>query len=214
MIMSAEACLRWLARNPSEPDEARKSATRVIEQGRRANDVIAGLRSLVRDAPCDFAEVDIHKAIEEVLQLARRQFERANVTLRTNFDRSLPKVEADRVQLQQVVLNLVRNAVEAMAFVDGRSRILTVSSMPSDDGVSIMVADTGIGINPVDRERLFDAFFTTKGDGLGLGLGLSICRKIVTVHGGRLWVEENITHGTTFIFVLPLRRSILQSGSS
>src|ERR1700741_3788912 len=112
MIMSAEACLRWLARNPSEPDEARKSATRVIEQGRRANDVIAGLRSLVRDAPCDFAEVDIHKAIEEVLQLARRQFERANVTLRTNFDRSLPKVEADRVQLQQVVLNLVRKAVE------------------------------------------------------------------------------------------------------
>jgi len=212
MIMSAEACLRWLARSPTEPDEARRSATRVIEQGHRANVVIAGLRSLIRDAPMRFAKCDINEAIEEVLQLARRDFERANVALRTNFDRSLPMIEADRVQLQQVVLNLVRNAVEAMAFVEERSRILTVSSTPADDGVSITIADTGIGINPADRDRLFDALFTTKGN--GLGLGLSICRKIVTVHGGRLWVEENMTHGTTFVFVLPLHRSIQKSGVS
>jgi C4-dicarboxylate-specific signal transduction histidine kinase len=212
MITSAEACLRWLARSPAEPDEARKSATRVIEQGRRANDVVASLRSLIRDVPLRFSEIDINEAIEEVLLLARRDLERASVTLQTNLDRSLPKIEVDRVQLQQVVLNLVRNAVEAMASVEGRNRTLTASSRPAGDHVSITIGDTGIGIDPADRARLFDAFFTTKGS--GLGLGLSICRKIVTVHGGRLWVEENTTHGTTFVFVLPLSRSIRPSGSS
>jgi signal transduction histidine kinase len=209
IITSAEACLRWLARDPGE---ARKSAVRVIEQGRRASDVVTGLRSLVRDAQLHFAELEINDAVEEVLLLSMRELEHAGVTLRTDFDRSLPNVEADRVQLQQVVLNLVRNAIDAMAGIHGRPRVLTASSTAADDHIAVSIADTGVGVVSASKERLFDALYTTKGE--GLGLGLSICRKIITVHGGRLWVRENTTHGATFTFTLPLRQSILASGSN
>jgi len=206
IIMSAEACLRWLARDPAESGEARKSATRVIEQGRRASDVVAGLRSLVRDTKLRFTEVQINDAIDEILLLLNRDIERAGVTLRTELDRSRPVVEGDRVQLQQVVHNLVRNAIDAMTAANGRPRVLTVSSKVADGHVSVEVADTGIGIASPSKERLFDPLYTTKGE--GLGLGLSICRRIIAVHGGRLWAEENTTHGATFTFTLPLRRSV------
>jgi C4-dicarboxylate-specific signal transduction histidine kinase len=205
IMMSAEACVRWLARDPAEPGEARKSVMRVIEQGRRASDVVTGLRSLVRDAQPRFADVQINDAVEEILLLLKRDLERAGVILTTDFDRSIPNVEGDRVQLQQVVLNLVRNAIDAMADVSGGARVLTASSKVADDCVSVAIADTGVGIAAVSRERLFDALYTTKGD--GLGLGLSICRKIIAVHGGRLWVEENTSLGATFTFTLPLRQS-------
>jgi C4-dicarboxylate-specific signal transduction histidine kinase len=212
IIVSAEACLRWLARDHVEPREARESATRVIEQARRASDVVTGLRSLVRNAQLKFTKIDVNEAIEKVLLLSKRELERAGVTLRIDFDRTLPNIEADRVQLQQVVLNLVRNAIEAMAGVEGRNRILTVSSSVVEGYVSITIADTGVGIDPADKVRLFDALYTTKEN--GLGLGLSICRKIVTIHGGRLWVEENATHGTVFVFALPFRQSVQMAGSN
>ena len=210
IIMSAEACRRWLARNPSETDEARKSVMRVIEEGRRAHGVVTGLKLLSRGAQLNFTDVDINEAIEEVLLLSKRELERAGVTLRTDFGKSLPNIEADRVQLQQVVLNLVRNAIEAMASVEGRSRTLTACTRAADDHTFVTIADTGVGIDPANKKRLFDALYSTKGN--GLGLGLAICRKIVTVHGGRLWVEENKTHGTTFAFALPLHQSIQTSG--
>jgi len=209
IIASGEACLRWLARDPAEPGEARKSATRVIEQGRKASDVITGLRSLVRDAQLRLTDVQINDAIEEILVLLTLDFERAGITLRTALDRSIPTIAADRVQLQQVILNIVRNAIEAMAGVNGRPRVLSSSSKVADDHVAVEIADTGVGIAPASRERIFDALYTTKGD--GLGIGLSICRKIVAVHGGRLWVEENTTHGATFTFTLPLRQSVQMS---
>ena len=212
IIMSAEACLRWLARDPAEPGEARRSAMRVIEQGRRASGVVTGLRSLVRDAQIRFADVQINDAIEEILVLLKRDIERANVTLRTALDKSIPTVEGDRVQLQQVVHNLVRNAIDAMTTVNGRPRILTASSKVADGCVLVSIADTGVGITSTSRERLFDPLYTTKGD--GLGLGLSICRKIIAVHGGRLWVEENTAHGVTFTFTVPLRRSATVRGSA
>ena len=206
IIMSAEACLRWLARDPAESGEARKSATRVIEQGRRARDVVAGLRSLVRDTKPRFTEVRINDAIDEILLLLNRDIERAGVTLRTVFDRSKPAVDGDRVQLQQVVHNLMRNAIDAMTAANGRLRVLTVSSKVADGHVSVEVSDTGIGIASPGKERLFDPLYTTKGE--GLGLGLSICRRIIAVHGGRLWAEENTTHGATFTFTLRLRQSV------
>jgi signal transduction histidine kinase len=128
------------------------------------------------------------------------------VMLRTDFDTSMPKIEADRVQLQQVVLNLVRNAIEAMTLVNGRARVLSVSSKLTDGHASVTIADTGVGIDFASRERVFNALYTTKGE--GLGLGLSICRKIVGAHGGRLWVEKRKAPGATFTFALPLRRSV------
>jgi signal transduction histidine kinase len=206
IITSAEACLRWLARDPAEPGEARKSAMRVIEEGHRASNVVAGLRSLVRDAQLQFADVQINDAVEEVLLLSKRELERASVVLRTDFDRSMPKIEADRMQLQQVVFNLVRNAIDAMTGANGRARVLTASSRVTDGYASVMIADTGVGIDPASRERLFDPLYTTKGE--GLGLGLSICRKIVSAHGGRLWVEKNTPHGATLAFALPLCQSV------
>jgi signal transduction histidine kinase len=212
IIMNAEACLMRLERHPAELDEARTFAAGVIEQAYRAADVITGLRSLARDGQLEFANVDINEAIEDVIRLSKRELEGASVTLHADFDRSLPVVEADRVQIQQVILNLIRNAIDAMATVEGRSRILTASSKSAGDHVSITIRDTGTGVDPANRERLFDALYTTKGS--GLGLGLSICRKIVAAHGGRLWIEESTVYGTAFTFVLPLRQSIRMSGSN
>jgi len=206
IIASAEACLRWLTRDPAEPDEASKSATRVIEQGHQASDVVAGLRSLVRDAQLRFTDVQINDAIEEILALLKRDLERAGITLKIALDRSIPTIAGDRVQLQQVVLNIARNAIEAMAGVNGRPRVLSSSSKVADGHVAVRITDTGVGIAPASRERIFDALYTTKGD--GLGIGLSICRKIIAVHGGRLWVEENTMQGATFTFTLPLRQSV------
>jgi len=206
IITSAEACLRWLARDPVAPGEARKSAMRVIEQGHRASNVVTGLRSLVRDAQLKFADVQINEAVDEVLLLSKRELERAGITLRTDFDTSMWKIERDGGELQQVVLNLVRNAIDAMIAVDGRARVLTASSKITDGHASIAIGDTGTGIDPTSRERLFDALYTTKGE--GLGLGLSICRKIVSAHGGHLWVEKNTRHGATFAFALPFRQSV------
>jgi signal transduction histidine kinase len=204
IIASAEACLRWLARDPTEQDEARKSVTRVIEQGRRASSVVAGLRSLVRDARLQFSEVVINEAVEEVLLLSKRELERAEVTLRTKFGASIPPITADRVQVQQVVLNLIRNAIDAMADDEVRARVLTVSSKFADDHAFVTITDTGVGIELASRDRMFDALYTTKAD--GLGLGLSICRKIVDAHGGRLWVENCTTDGAMFTFALPVRQ--------
>jgi signal transduction histidine kinase len=211
ITMSAEACLRWLARDPAEPDEARKSAMRIIEQVRRATEVVSAVRSLVRGTQVQFGRFEINEAIAEVLFLSKREIERAGVTVRTDLDRSLSYVEADRVQIQQVVLNLIRNAIEAMAEVEVGNRILTVSSRAADDRISVAIADTGAGIDPANRERIFDALYTTKR--AGLGLGLSICRKMVNVHGGRLWVEESGRCGTKVAFILPLRQSIQMSAS-
>jgi C4-dicarboxylate-specific signal transduction histidine kinase len=210
MVMSAEACLMKLTGQSAQLDEARKFANGVIDQAYGAADVIAGLRSLVRDARPDVASVDLNDAVEEVLLLSRRELEQAGVTLHTDFDRSLPNVEADRGQIQQVVLNLVHNAIEAMVDVEGKSRILTASSKSAGDHVSITITDTGIGIDPANRDRLFDALYTTKGS--GLGLGLSICRKIITAHGGRLWMEEGTIYGAAFTFMLPHRQSHWMAG--
>lgn len=204
IIMSAEAGLRWLARGPLEATEAQRSVTRIIKQARRATEIVKGVRSLARGTQVHFAKFDINEAVAEVLRLSQREIERAGVTVRTDFDGSLPDAEADRVQIQQVALNLVRNAIEAMAGVEGGNRILTLSSKVLDGMISVAIADTGVGIHPADRERVFESLYTTKG--AGLGLGLSICRKIVNLHGGQLWVEENGTSGTRFTFVLPLRQ--------
>ncbi len=195
IVTSAEACARWLARDPVEPIEARKSAMRIIEEGHRASKVVTGLRSLVRDTQLHFAEVEINENIEEILLISKRELERVGVTPKIDLDRSLPNVEADRVQLQQVVLNLVRNAIESMADVNGRARVLAVSSKLADGCVSVAISDTGVGIDPSSRERLFDALHTTKAQ--GLGLGLSICRKIINAHRGRIWMENNVPHGTS-----------------
>lgn len=205
IVASAEACLQWLGRDPPEAAEARKSATRVVELSLRASKVVSGLRSLVRETGLEFAPVNFNDAIAEVLILMKAELARADVTLRTDFDSKISKIEADRVQLQQVVLNLVRNAVEAMGNVRAKARVLTASSRMIDGQAAVTIADTGPGIEPEVAERLFDTLYTTKSN--GLGLGLSICRKIIIAHGGRLWVDRSNASGTAFTFAVPLRHS-------
>jgi signal transduction histidine kinase len=205
IIASAEACCRWLARDGAELSEAGKSAKRVVELSFRASKVVAGLRTLVRDGQLQFGDVCVNEAVEEVLILSKGELDRDGVALKTDFDTSLPKIEADRVQLQQVVFNLVRNAIEAMADVDERAKVITVSSKLIDSHAQLTIADTGAGFDPTQKERLFDPLYTTKSH--GLGIGLSICRKIITAHRGRLWVESNSAKGAAFTLAVPLRQS-------
>jgi len=201
VVMSAEACVRWLEQHPADNDRAKNSATRVVELGRRVSHVVAGLRFLVRAAPLKCAAVQINEIVDEVLHLSQRDFERNGVTLKTDFDPSLPQIEGDRVQLQQVVLNLVRNALDAMDGVTRNARILTVSTKVVGESVLVTIADTGVGIDPVSAPRLFESLYTTKSE--GLGLGLSISRKIIAAHGGRIWLEKSTAQGAAFTFALP-----------
>ena len=206
IVASAEACLRWLGRDPVGIADARKSATRIIELARRATAVVCGLRSLAREGQPRFAAVRLHEAVDEILLLLKRELECASIAVKTDFDQSMPPIEADRVQLQQVVLNLARNAIEAMADIAGRPRVLTIASRLSEGEVHVAFADTGVGIDPSMGERLFDVLHTTKRG--GLGLGLSICRKIIAAHGGRLWAEQNADFGAKFTFAIPTRQSL------
>ncbi|MET4804725.1 ATP-binding protein [Bradyrhizobium sp. LB11.1] len=209
ILTSAEACARWLDKDPVEAAEARKSIARIIRQARRAAEVVTGVRSLVRGTQIRFAEFDINDAVAEVVLLSKREIERAGVVIRTEFDRSASRLEGDRVQIQQVALNLVRNAIEAMTEVAQGNRILTISSCVADDMIWVTIADTGAGVDPADRDRVFETLYTTKR--AGLGLGLSICRKIVKLHGGQLWVEENGRCGAKFTFSLPRRQAVQAS---
>lgn len=201
VVMSAEACIRWLEQHPADNDRAKNSATRVVELGHRVSHVVAGLRFLVRAAPLKCAPVQINEIVEEVLHLSQRDFERNGVTLKTDFDSSLPQIEGDRIQLQQVVLNLVRNAIDAMDGVKKNARILTASTKVTGDSVLVTITDTGVGIDPASELRLFESLYTTKSE--GLGLGLSISRKIIAAHGGRIWLEKSTAQGAAFSFALP-----------
>ena len=181
----------------------------MLEQGRRATEVTAGLRSLVQDSRLNLASVDINDAIDDVLLLSRRELELGAVTLRADLDRTLPDVEVDRLQIQHVVLNLVRNAIEAMNDVDGRPRVLKVMTGAGVEYISVSIIDTGPGIGSTATDRLFEPLYTTKRN--GLGLGLSICRRIISAHGGQLRVEASTASGTSFVFTLPIHFPVTSS---
>jgi len=196
--------LRWLGRDPPHLEEVRRSLGRIVKDGNRASDVISRIRGLMKKMPPREDEVDINKAILEVVALAHGEVVKNGVSLETELAEGLPLVHADRVQLQQVVLNLVINAVEAMSDAGDRSRELLISTGKVEgdaDGVLVAVRDSGPGLDPASLERLFEAFYTTKPG--GLGMGLSICRSIIEAHGGRLWVEANEPQGAIFRFTVP-----------
>jgi signal transduction histidine kinase len=202
VIGNAEVCLRWLNRDPPDIAEARDSITRLARDGRRAADVIKGLRALARKSGLELTNVDINDAIREVLVLLRGEMERGTIVLHVDlFDVEMP-VSGDRVQLQQVLLNLIRNAMEAMSGVMDRPRILRISSAITDAGeVLVAVEDAGTGLSPDAADRIFEPLFTTKPS--GMGMGLSVCRSIVEAHGGRLSALSNSPYGTIFRFTVP-----------
>lgn len=202
VVAHAGTCLRWLDVQPPQVDEARHALQLVIRDSHRATEVIGRIRELVSRVPPHKDLVNIEEAIREVFALAHGELERNSVQLRTHFLADLPLVPADRVQFQQVILNLMVNAIEAMAGVD-RPRELVVAAGGSDSSeVFIEVRDSGPGLDKESLSHLFDSFYTTKPS--GMGMGLSISRSIVEAHGGRLWAIPNEPGGAVFRFTLPL----------
>ena len=199
VVNNASACLRWLAANNLE--EARQSATLITTDGHRAGEIISRIRALVKKAPPQKDLLDINETILEVIALARSEVQRNRVSLQTQLLNDLPLVLGDRIQLQQVILNLVMNGIEAMSAVTDRSRELLIRSvLLESDRVLVAVQDSGIGLQPESLDHLFEAFFTTKPKGMGMGLAIS--RSIIEAHGGQLWAIPNDGPGATFQLTL------------
>ena len=204
VLMNAETALRWLAAASPKLENARQSLGRIVSDSKRAGDIISRIRDLARNASVGKEALEINDVVLEVIALTRNEISARGVRVRTQLTEGLPSVGGDRVQLQQVILNLIMNAIEAMSELAEESRELSISSVSTGaDGVLIAVSDSGPGLPQADRDRLFDAFYTTKAS--GLGMGLSICRSIVDAHGGRLWATPNEPHGATFCMMLPIR---------
>jgi C4-dicarboxylate-specific signal transduction histidine kinase len=201
-VTNAQAGLRWLDRQSPDLKEARQAFDRIVREGNRASDVIGRIRALIKKAPSRNDRLEINGAIREVIELTRVEAVKNDVSVRTDLADGLPRIEGDRVQLQQVVLNLIINAIKAMSGVSKGARELLISTGKADaGGVLVAVRDSGPGLDPKSTDRLFEAFHTTKPG--GLGMGLTICRSIIEAHGGRLWVSANLARGAIFQFSVP-----------
>jgi C4-dicarboxylate-specific signal transduction histidine kinase len=201
IVNSASACVRWL--DAQKLEEARHSAARAIAESHRASEIIARIRALVKRAPPRKDWLGVNETINEVIALVRNELQRNGVTLETQLSGDLPAILADRVQLQQVILNLVVNAMEALSGTADVTRELLILSEPHPPrSVLVSVRDSGPGIDPKSFDHLFEAFYTTKPQGLGMGLAIS--RSLIEAHGGRLWATANAPHGAIFQFALPV----------
>ena len=205
LITNAEACMSWLGRSPPDLAAARRSVEWIVEDANRTSEVIRRVRALAKKTDTDKAQLDINELVREAMALVQRELSRHEVSLRMELAPGLPAIYGDRVQLQQVIINLVMNAIEAMQCVTDRPRRLAIRSGRDDLGrVFLTVADCGAGVSEADAERIFTPFFTTKSG--GMGMGLAICRSIVEAHAGRLSTFPNEEGGATFQFVLPLHQ--------
>jgi PAS domain S-box-containing protein len=203
MVASAGACARWLAADPPAMAEVRAALDNVVADGKRAREIITRIRALTKRQPLRKDSLDVNFKITEVLALAEQELRSHDIVVRTQLDRTLPHVAGDRVQLQQVLLNLILNAIEAMSAVRDRARELTIVSVQDGPNVVLVeVRDSGTGLDPQRAEQVFEAFYTTKA--AGIGIGLSISRSIIEAHGGRLWASANAPHGAVFRFSLPI----------
>ena len=202
IVTNGNACLRWLGGVKPNFLEARQAVERIIKDSYRASEVISRIRTLVKKAPPRNDRVDLNEVILEVLALAQNQARRSRVELKRELADNLPAVNGDRVQLQQVILNLVVNGMESIATSRNGERELSIStSKDESNNLVVAVRDSGHGLDAANLERVFDAFFTTKPEGMGMGLAIS--RTIIESHGGRLWATSNSPHGAVFQFTLP-----------
>ena len=203
IVTNGEAGLRWLDRKQPELGEVRSAMERMIRDGKRASQVVERLRALARKAPAQTTLLDLNEVITEGIALVQREIQSHRVVLELDLARDLPPVLAGRVELQQVVINLMMNGMQAMDPVTDRPRRLVVRSFAQAEEVVVSVSDSGIGVDPENMGHLFNAFFTTRAN--GMGMGLSIGRSIIESYGGRIWASSNDDAGTTFQFALPVQ---------
>jgi C4-dicarboxylate-specific signal transduction histidine kinase len=202
VVANGDACVAWLSHATPNLAEARAAAERMVQGATRASEVIVRIRSLINKAAPERTRVELNRTIEETVALANGQALRNKVTIAFELAPELPAVRADRIQLQQVILNLVVNGLESMAGVNDRPRQLLVRSQPDGAGqVRVSIQDSGIGVSPEEMGRLFEPFYTTRPQGMGMGLPIS--RSIIEAHGGRLWAESTLSEGSVFQFTLP-----------
>jgi C4-dicarboxylate-specific signal transduction histidine kinase len=211
VVTNAGACLRWLAGDTPDVDKARAAATRIVRDGNRAAEIISRIRQIFTKGGSQRGPVNLNLLVRETLELLNNEAARYSVTVRTDLAADIPTVLADRVQLQQVLVNLILNGVDAMREVAG-TRELVLASRRSEDGqIALSVSDTGVGLPPEATDQLFEAFFTTKAH--GTGMGLSISRSIIEAHQGRLWATPNAPRGAIFHFALPTPAETAQNGT-
>jgi PAS domain S-box-containing protein len=201
-VTNANTCVRWLTRDPPDLEEAREAAMRIVKDGTRAADIISRIRLLFKKGTPQWELVDVDETIREMIVLLRGEATRYKILVRTELAMDLPEVMGDRIQLQQVMMNLIMNSIDAMKEVDGIREVAIQSQRGEDGHLLVSVSDTGVGLPAQEASQIFNAFFTTKHD--GTGMGLSISRSIVELHGGRLWAAGNTPHGATFHFTLPI----------
>jgi C4-dicarboxylate-specific signal transduction histidine kinase len=202
-VTNANTCLRWLTRDHPDLEEARAAAMRIVKDGTRAAEIIKRTRMLFKKGPPQRELVDVNEVIREMVVLLRSEAARYNIIVRTELAADIPQIMGDRVQLQQVLMNLMMNGIEAMKDVDGTRELAIKSERGENEQVQVSVSDTGVGLPAQQADQIFKAFFTTKPH--GTGMGLSISRSIVESHDGRLWAADNSPRGASFCFTLPAK---------
>jgi signal transduction histidine kinase len=202
-VTDASTCLRWLAADTPNLEEARAAATRVVTDGRRAAEIISRVRLMFKKGTAERELVDVNEVVREMIILLQREAARHSISVRTGLSADLPPVIGDRVQLQQVMMNLIMNSIDAMKDVEGTRELVINSRQTENEQIQISVMDTGVGLPQQETDQIFSAFFTTKSHGTGLGLRIS--RSIVESHSGRLWAADNPPRGASFYFTLPTK---------
>jgi PAS domain S-box-containing protein len=209
-VTSANGCLHWLAADVPNIEKARAAAMRIVKDGTRAAEIISRIRLLFQKGTQQLELVDVNEIIEEMVALLRGEATRYSISVRTKLAADLPQVMGDRVQLQQVVMNLITNSIDAVKAVDGTRELAIKSERAENEQLLMTVSDTGVGLPPLQAGQIFNAFFTTKPH--GTGMGLRICRSIVESHGGRLWAADNSPRGASFYFTLPTKVAAGEKG--
>jgi len=201
-VTDASTCLRWLMREPPDLTEAREAASRVAKDATRAAEIVSRVRQLFKKSTPQRELINVNEVVREMIALVRSEATRYDILLETDLATDIPQVTGDRVQLQQVLMNLLMNSIDAMKNIDGMRRLM-IKSRPENERVFVSVNDTGVGLPPEQADRIFTAFFTTKLHGTGMGLRIS--RSIIESHGGSLWAEKNSPRGASFCFTLPTK---------
>jgi C4-dicarboxylate-specific signal transduction histidine kinase len=202
-VTNANTCLRWLTRDSPDVEEARSAAMRIVNDGRRAAEIVSRIRLLFKKGTPEQEPVDVNEIIREMIVLLRGEATRYSISVQMELASDLPQVMGDRVQLQQVLMNLIMNGIDAMKDVDGTREFSVKSQRAENEQLLITVSDTGVGLPPQQADEIFNAFFTTKLNGTGMGLRIS--RSIVESHGGRLWAANNSPRGASFHVTLPTK---------